>query len=107
MRHEAAMREMAHANEQLHAENKGLQAHRLAQTEEIGRVQAELRAREASDKRSTDESHSQAMAMAASRHEAALKQLYAANEQLQAENKGLQAQRLAHAEQMQRLHAEV
>ena len=83
---------MSTANEQLHAENKALQAQRIAHTEEISRIQAEMRTKELSDRTRTDESHSQAMALAASRHETALKQLAAANEQLQEENKSLQGQ---------------
>ena len=106
MRHEAAMREVSMANEQLHAENKMLQAQRVAHTEEMARVQAELRATEAGERARTDESHSHAIQLATQRHEAVAKSLAHANEQLQAENRVLQEQRVTHAEQMQRLHTE-
>eukprot|EP00900_Chrysochromulina_parva_P027368 jgi/Chrpa1/9265/Chrysochromulina_OHIO_Genome00019705-RA len=110
-RHEAALRELAHANERLQAENKNVQAERLSSLEEAGRLHAEdeklraarqgqlmelqaMHARQAemfeAEKRRLDEAHRAALATMRDKHEAAARQ---SHEEVEREkSKGRQAE---------------
>ena len=110
-RHEAALRELAHANERLQAENKNVQAERLSSLEEAGRLHAEdeklraarqgqlmelqaMHARQAemfeAEKRRLDEAHRAALATMRDKHEGAARQ---SHEELEREkSKGRQAE---------------